>query len=326
MRTTRRGLLAGGLLLAGALVAGCGSNDGATSAEGTTTTAAGASTTAAATTTPALGGAGQKVTVGSFGFSESETLAQIYGGALKKQGFEVSYKLKLGNREVVAPALEKGDIDLVPEYLGNYLGFLDKTATNGIPVGEATTKLQTAANARGVTALEVSPATDGDVIAVTKDFASKNSLTTISDLAKLNKTLKLAGPSECEKRQTCKLGLESVYGLKIQFVSTGADAGGPLTKKALDDGTADIARLFSSDVQVGEKYVVLKDDKSFQQAGNIVPVVRTTKVTPALTTTLNKVSAALTDEKLIALNKKTDVDKDDPSKVAAGFLAEAGLG
>ena len=264
---------------------------------------------------------GTKIIVGSFGFSESETLAQIYGTALENAGADVEYRLKLGSREVVAPALEKGDIDMVPEYLGNYLAFLDKSQTKGQPEPEALKALQAAAAAKGVTVAEASEATDGDVIAVTKDFATKNAVKTISDLKKLPAPITLAGPSECETRETCLRGLGTTYGLQATFVSTGADAGGPITKKALDDGTAQIARLFSSDPDVGKKYVVLEDDKAFQQAGNVVPVIRTVKATPGILAVLNKVSKSLTTEKLIDLNEKTDVDKEDPAKVAAEFVS-----
>lgn len=287
------------LLLLGGGVAACGSNSDSTKAAG-----------------------GTKVIVGSFGFSESETLAQIYGGALRNAGAVVEYRLKLGNREVVAPALEKGDIDMVPEYVGNYLAFLDKSQTNGLPLADALKALQGLAAAKGITATEASEAADGDVLAVTKDFATKNQLKTVSDLKKVAGPIALAGPSECETRQTCLLGLRDVYGLNVTFVSTGADAGGPITKKALTEGKAQVGRLFSSDPDVGKsgKFVVLEDDKKFQQPGNVVPVIRTAKLTPALRKVLDKVSKALTTEKLTDLNQKTDVDKTDPAEAAAAFV------
>jgi len=288
------------LLLLGGGLASCGSSSDTTKAAG-----------------------GTKIVVGSFGFSESETLAQIYGGALRNAGAQVEYRLKLGSREVVAPALETGGVDLVPEYLGNYLGFLDKSQTKGRPVEEALKALQRVAAAKGITVTEASEAADGDVIAVTKDFATKNNLKSISDLSKVSGPITLAGPSECETRETCLLGLRSTYGLNVTFVSTGADAGGPITKKALTDGKAQIARLFSSDPDTGKsgKYVVLKDDKVFQQAGNIVPAIRTPKLTPAIRTVLDKVSKALTTEKLTDLDQKTDVDKTDPATAAAEFVS-----
>jgi osmoprotectant transport system substrate-binding protein len=271
-------------------------------------------------TSKAAGGA--KIVVGSFGFTESETLAQIYGGALRNAGADVSYKLRMGNREVVGPALESGQIDLVPEYVGNYLAFLDKSQTNGLPLADAVAKTKALAKAKSLTVGEASEAADGDVLAVTKDLANAKGLTKVSDLKKLDAVV-LAGPTECETRPTCLLGLKSTYGLtNVAFLSTAADAGGPITKKALTDGKAQVARLFSSDPDLAAsgKFVVLEDDKSYQQAGNIIPVLRTGKATDALVKVLDKVSKALTNEKLLELNKKTDVDKEDPAKVAAAFI------
>ena len=56
----------------------------------------------------------------------------------------------------------------------------------------------------------------------------------------------LGGPPECEKRPFCAVGLQKVYGLNFKQVKP-LDAGGPLTKGALDNGQVDIGLIFSSD-------------------------------------------------------------------------------
>src|SRR6202165_4822528 len=56
------------------------------------------------------------LTVAGFNFPESSILAEIYGQALAHDGYTINYKLLLGTREVVAPALESGQIDLYPGY------------------------------------------------------------------------------------------------------------------------------------------------------------------------------------------------------------------
>jgi osmoprotectant transport system substrate-binding protein len=72
----------------------------------------------------------------------------------------------------------------------------------------------------------------------------------------------------------------------------------------------------------GEKLVVLDDDKKLQLADNIIPAVNTKVADPALVAALDKVSTALTVDKLIALNKAVDVDR-KTSKVAADEFAKA---
>jgi osmoprotectant transport system substrate-binding protein len=72
----------------------------------------------------------------------------------------------------------------------------------------------------------------------------------------------------------------------------------------------------------GEKLVVLDDDKKLQLADNIIPAINSKVADPALIAALDKVSDALTVEKLIALNKAVDVDR-KTSKVAADEFAKA---
>jgi len=84
------------------------------------------------------------VTVGALNFPESAILAQIYGQALKGKGYSVSYKLNLGSREVVEPALERGDINLFPDYAATELEFQNKGKGEATPDAAATvTKLNT---------------------------------------------------------------------------------------------------------------------------------------------------------------------------------------
>lgn len=75
----------------------------------------------------------------------------------------------------------------------------------------------------------------------------------------------------------------------------------------------------------GEQLVALVDDKNLQNSDNIVPVVRTDKLSDPLTTALNSVSAALSQEALNALNKATDVDRVQPAQAASDFVRDQGL-
>jgi osmoprotectant transport system substrate-binding protein len=135
---------------------------------------------------PGAGGTGKgNVTVGSTNFYEQEVLAEVYAQVLEADGYTVERKYQLGAREVVFPALEKGDIDVLVEYAATALEYVNKGA------GEATTdaaatvaKLNERLLPLGLVALDPAPATDQNGFAVTSDTASKYSLTNISDLAK----------------------------------------------------------------------------------------------------------------------------------------------
>ena len=233
--TFRRSVLpAVGLALAGGLfLSACGSSSPAASGAGATPTAMG------------------DITVAAFGFGESKILANMYALMLDQAGYTATVK-ELTTREVVAPALEKGDVNVVPEYIGTYTEYLNlrENGANAKPLAttdpQATlAKLQPLANSVGVTVLQPSAAQDQNSFAVKADFAAQNNLETLSDLAALGGSYILGGPPECPKRPFCEPGLVNTYGIDISEFKP-LDAGGPLTKQAIQDGTVDIGLVFSS--------------------------------------------------------------------------------
>jgi osmoprotectant transport system substrate-binding protein len=134
----------------------------------------------------------------------------------------------------------------------------------------------------------------------------------------------LGGPPECPTRPFCEAGLVRVYGLHFKAFKP-LDAGGPLTKAALDRGDIDIGLIFSSDSAYSTgKYVQLADDKHLQNADNVVPLIKTSKATPDVTALLNEIDGKLTTQDLIALNKSADVDKQDPDVIAKKWLTDHG--
>ncbi len=148
---------------------------------------------------------------------------------------------------------------------------------------------------------------------------------TTTSATPLASKLVFGGPAECATRQTCLLGLQSVYGLHFKEFKA-LDAGGPLTKSALSSGQIDVARLFSSDEAIQIKgFVLLDDDKNFQLVGNVVPEIRTSKATPEVTALLNSASAALTQGDLVNINKAIDIDHADPGDQATAFIQAKGL-
>ena len=64
---------------------------------------------------------GPTIKVGSANFSESALVAEIYAQALEAEGYSVDRKLNIGSREIYKPALESGELDLIPEYIGTML-------------------------------------------------------------------------------------------------------------------------------------------------------------------------------------------------------------
>ncbi len=200
-----------------------------------------------------LSGGSGKVTIGAANFGENQTLANIYAEVLNAAGFDASVKT-VGNRELYEPALEKGELDVVPEYTGTLTEFINK-AQNGA-TAEPVASGDLDATVEGLTGLgekvglvfgEPSEAADQNAFAVTTAFADKYGVETLSDLAgACGGGLVLGGPPECPERPFCQPGLETTYGLAFDSFSA-LDAGGPLSKTALTQGKVSLALVFSSD-------------------------------------------------------------------------------
>lgn len=275
------------------------------------------------------GGTKPKVIVGSTNFYEQVTLGELYAQVLESNGYTVERKFNLGNREIVQPALQSGQIDVLAEYLATLVSFLDKNAK---PTGDKTETakiLQGLLEPKGLAVLDAADATDQNGIVVTKATADRLKLTKISDLAPVAKDLVFGAPPECPQRPFCAIGLKDKYGITFKEFKP-LDAGGPLTVAALEGKQIDVALLFTSDPSIAAKgFVLLDDDKELQLADNIAPVVRKKLLDDdpgnEIERLLNAISAKLSQDELNGMNKEVAVDKKDSKDVAAAWLKKQGL-
>jgi len=271
--------------------------------------------------------------IGAYGFAESQILGELYAGVLRKAGQDVTI-VTVGTRESMGPKLRSGKVQIVPEYIGSLAEYLNQRANGptAVPVASnslatTTRKARALAKAVGLSLLTPARAQNVNAFAVRSSFANENGISSLTDLARWSQSndLRLAGPPECPERPFCQAGLERVYGLRVaQFVET--DAGGPLTRQALTTGAADVGVIFSTDGSVVDLgLTVLADDLRLQNVDNLVPVMLANARTPAVVKALNRLSAALTTEDLVLLNKAVDLDRRSPKRVAAAYLAAKGL-
>jgi osmoprotectant transport system substrate-binding protein len=197
---------------------------------------------------------GGRIIIGSTNFSESQTLGFVYQIALNAAGYDATVQ-PVGNRESYEPALEKGEIQVVPEYTGTLTEFLNRKAngTNASSLASGDLDKTVAAlgglgNRFGLTFGKPAPASAQNAFAVTRALADRYSLKTLSDFAAKcsGDAAVLAGPPECPNSSFCQPGLQKRYGITFgRFASL--DAGGPRSKAALTAGTATMALVFSSD-------------------------------------------------------------------------------
>ncbi|TDD93220.1 ABC transporter substrate-binding protein [Saccharopolyspora karakumensis] len=260
-----------------------------------------------------------QVVVGSADFAESELLMHVYAEALKTTGADVQTRARIGAREFYVNAVRNGELTLVPEYTGNLLEFLD-------PASSATESQQVYDQLRGkvgtdMELLEQSPAEDSDVLAVTKATADTG-LRSMADLGPRCRDIVLGAPAEWKSRWEAKIAQD--YGCTFKEIRS-VEAG-TITVNALTSGEIQAANLFTTSSQITTNDLVKLDDpKNMFPAQNVIPLAGKGKLTPPQIEAVNKVSRALTTEKLTELNKRLEVDKANPADVAKEFIATAGL-
>ncbi len=262
------------------------------------------------------------VIVGSANFTESQVLAQLYAQAMEAKGVEVSTKLNIGSREVYIKALQDGSISVIPEYTGNLLTYFDKDAA-ATTAAEVEKALPAAIGDLKV--LKPSKAVDQDVYVVTKKFSEENGVTSLADLKKVSADSILGGPSELKGRPYGPAGLKEIYGATFkEFKPYDSPA---VKVKDLNDNKIQVGEFFSTESAIIDNgYVVLEDPEAMILPQNVIPLVTAEVASNSEATgAIEAVQDALTTEELTNLNKKVDVDHEDPDQVAEEWLKSKNL-
>jgi osmoprotectant transport system substrate-binding protein len=281
-------------------------------------------TAADPTAAPPASSAGPTIVIGSQAFSENEIIAEIYAQALETAGYTVERKFNIGSREVYIPAIEGGEVSLLPEYTGGLLQYFD-SATTAKSADEIYTALPAVLEPSGLSVLDQSSASDEDSYNVTKEFSEANGVTSLADLSALTIPLTVGGNSELEARPYGPAGLLSVYGVTVSFTSI-EDYGGPLTVKALNDGVVQIADLYTSDPAIEKNgFVTLADPENLMVANNVVALINTESFPADAVGVINAVNAKLTTAGLVQINTESAAG-DSPATIAAKWLKENLIG
>ena len=278
------------------------------------------------------GGAANNPTVkiGSDGFYEAKLMAEIYGQALEANGYKVDRTaIGIGARKVSAPALESGQFDLKPEYIGSGLAFYTPGKQTGDPKNNQT-ELQAVLKPKAITVLNYSPAADQNAFVVRKETADQYKLVKMSDLTPVAAQLKFGVATDCPTNPVCGAALKTAYGIDVANATKLAACDTPMAQ-ALLGKTIDVGELCSTQPDIAVNgWVVLEDDKQTQPADNIAPLVRDDLLSKladkaGFQKILNDVSAKMDTTTLTDLNKQIAVDKKDIAAVATAWLKTNGF-
>jgi osmoprotectant transport system substrate-binding protein len=312
MKPTWRRVLGLLIVMSALVLAACGGDDEDGDATGTTGETPATETEAAEAPT---------IVIGTKNFTEQYVLGELYKQALEAKGFTVELKSDIGSTEIIDAALTSGEIDFYPEYTGTMLTVVFGRETTPESADGAYEEAKALQETRGFTLLQMTPFSDSDAIAVTREFAEEHSLQSIGGLAELGASLRIGGQPEFRTRAQGLVGLRENYGItEAEFVPFA----GISPYEALDRGTVDAAAIFSTDPQLAsEKYVVLEDTVGQFGYQNVAPVVSHELLREAgdlFVETVDAVSVRLLQDVMIALNSAVVIDQLTPAEVAREFL------
>ncbi len=265
-------------------------------------------------------------------FPEAALVTAMYDELLTEAGYTTSIEL-VDTRDIyMGEGQFPESIDVVPEYVGGIVDFLNVTE-NGPEADPLTTSdaAESIANGeslladRGITLLEPSAATDTNAFFVTKEFSESEGVTKLSDLE--GESVTLAAAPDCEGRADCGGGLSDVYGIDIEEILPLGFATDQTYQSVLD-GESQLGLTSTTDGTLeAQGLVLLEDDRAIQPAQNLVPAVSTEFLdqNPEVEETLNGLMAALTTVNLTELNGRVSVDREKPEDVARDFLEQEGL-
>lgn len=281
---------------------------------------------------------GDTVRVGAANFPESEIIAQIYVQALEKQGIHAELVPGIGARDAYLAALENGEIDIVPEYVGNVAQYYaESPGAPQVDLGPGTDTEQAVSALNevlpaGLSSGPVAPGESKDSYRVLPEVAEQYGLQTLGDLRKLvagnGGSLKIGGSPEIETRSYGPPGLASVYGVpaeSMQLVPI-SDGGGPLTVQALLEKSVDTADIYTTTPVLGPngrevELVELQDPKLLILPQNVVPLSREDSMTEQMRETLQKVQDKLTTEELKQMNlRNSGPEKANSLRIARDWL------
>jgi osmoprotectant transport system substrate-binding protein len=266
------------------------------------------------------------VTLGTKNFDEQFLLGELYKQALGARGYKVTLKQNIGSTEVIDGALQRGEIDGYPEYLGVAATVLARQDVAGKNAQQTYDIARSFYGARGQALSRPTRFENVDAIATTVFFAQRHGLESLADLRAL-RHFTLGARPEFEDRVQGLQGMQSTYGLTnatLRPLAIGTQY------KALDRGDIDTANVFSTDGQLANgQYKVLEDPKrlfGYQHAALVIDRAKLKRLGgDRFMDVIDRLNARLTTAALIEMNRAVSVEGLEPAAVAQRFLAENGL-
>lgn len=273
-----------------------------------------------------LGKNDNKVVIAGKNFTEQDVLVYLMKYVIEDHtDIKVETKTFLGGTNVVAQAIERGDIDIYPEYTGTGLmNILGEPIINDPQAAYDKVK-KIYQDKKQIVWLDPFGFNNTYALTMRKDEAKRLGINTISDLASQGQHIVLGCTHEFLERADGKKGLEEKYGFEFSAAS-GMDPG--LTYAAVRDKKVDVIDGFSTDGRIPAfDLKPLEDDKNFFPPYYAAPIIRADvlKKHPEIGDALKLLAGKINEKEMAAMNAKVDLDKQDAKTVAKEWLRSKGI-
>lgn len=274
---------------------------------------------------PEQGGRPRPVVIASKPFGESYLLAELFAQLLEARGFEVTRRPGLGATEIAFQALRTSEIDAYPEYTGTGLLAILGERPSSDPrkvFRQVATEFRRRFGARWLPPLGFQ---NTYAIAVRRETARRYRLATLSDLARVSRSLRAGLTPDFIGRPDGLPGIQGAYGIRFRDVRALLPA---VKYQALAAGEVDVIDGYSTDGFIARyDLVILRDDLGFfppyEAAALVSP--RFVRDLPAGVAALTELSGLLTEDDMRRFNRRIEVDRVPVARVAAAALLSLGL-
>ena len=269
---------------------------------------------------PALASAESRpVVVGSKKFTESVVLGELIAQLTRGAGAEVRHRRDLGGTQVLWSALERGDIDVYPDYTGTI-----RLELLGLENDAGDDVLRAKLAERGVRMSLPLGFNNTYAIGMKRARAEALGVERISQLNE-HPRLRLGFTSEFMDREDGWPGLRRAYGLRHKD-ARGLDH--DLAYRGLDAGSLDVTDLYSTDADIGYYDLrVIADDLGYFPVYDAVLLYRADLEAraPKVVRALLRLEGAVSESEMIRMNVQAKIER-VPEGVVARDFARARFG
>lgn len=259
------------------------------------------------------------IVVGAKQFTEGFLLSELYSLALEDNGYKVDRMFQMST-DTLIPAMDKGEVDLYPEYIGTALTDIlgQELETDKDKVYETDSKLFM--DEHKIKYLDLTNVQDKLCMVMKKEKAEEMGITNLTDLQKKAGELVLGSVGNFSEREDDLLRMNKFYGeYKFKGIE---EIDYTLIYSLLDDGTVDVVCANTTDAALSSgDYAVLDEDITIWPPQFVGPIVRNEVVEkyPEIEEILNNVSSKLDTDTMVKLNGRVDVDGEEYEDVAKDF-------